>query len=225
MTTAADVVNDALLAAGVGDQYNALDAATSQLALRAFNRMIDSWSNDSLVIYNRSEDNFAMTAGQAAYSTSLLTTRPIELTHVFVRQSNVDYQCDLIGAEDYARIAYKPTTGLPDQCYYNSGFPTGVLTFFPTPGTAYQAYVGYLAPLADLATLQTALSLPPGYERALVFGLACEIAPYLGVQVTPSTIYLARSAKHKLKSANYELNEAHVSLPIGEGLFNIYRGQ
>lgn len=225
MTTAAQVVNDALLAAGVGDQYNALDATTSQLALRVFNRMLDSWSNDSLVIYNRSEDNFPMVSGQSAYSTSLLTVRPIELTHAFVRQNNVDYQCDLIGAEDYARIAYKPTTGLPDQLYYNAGFPTGVLNFFPTPGTNYTAYVGYLAPLADMGTLQTTLSLPPGYERALVYGLSCDMAPFLGVQVTPSMVDLAKSSKHKVKRANYELNEAHVSLPIGEGLFNIYRGQ
>lgn len=224
MTTAADIVADAALAAGVGDAYNALDATSAALALRTLNRLLDSWSNESLLVYNQSEDNFAMTSGVAGYSTSLLNARPIEVTHVFVRQSGVDYPIELIGQNDYARIGYKTTTGLPQKCYYNSGFPNGTLTFFPVPSTAYQCYVGYRAQLSQLASLQTTISLPPGYETALVYGLATMLAPLFGVEPTPTCIYHARASKHKIKAPNYSLDEARINVPLGRGLFNIFSG-
>lgn len=224
MTTASDIISDAFLAAGIGDQYNALDATTVALGQRVLNRMLDSWSNENLIVYNIAQDSFAMTPGQAQYSTSLLTTRPMEVDYVFVRQNNVDYQVDLIGDIDYANIAYKVTSGLPDQCYYNSGYPNGTFNFFPTPSTPYTAFVGYRAPLQQFTTLTTVLSLPPGYERALVYNLAAELAPAFGTQAAPSALQIADESKHAIKVPNWPLNEAQTNTPIGEGLFNIYRG-
>lgn len=224
MTTAADIVGDAALAAGIGDQYNALDAATSAIALRTLNRLLDSWSNESLVVFNNAEDNFPMTPGVAAYSTSLLTGRPMDITHVFVRQNGVDYPCELIGQNDYARIGYKATSGLPAQCYFNAGMPQGTLTFFPVPSIAYQCYVGYRAQLANLTTLQTVLSMPPGYETALVYGVATMLAPLYGVEPSSTCIFHAKSGKEKIKPANYPLDEAQIGVPLGRGLFNIFMG-
>ena len=224
MATAGDIVSDAALAAGIGDQYNALDASSAGIGLRTLNRLLDGWSNESLVVYNQSEDNFTMTPGTAAYSTALLTARPIEITHVFVRQSGVDYPCELIGPEDYARIGYKSTSGLPAKCYFNSGVPTGTLTFFPVPSTPYQCYVGYRTQLANLASLQTAISLPPGYETALVYGLATMLCPLFGVEPSGTCIFHAKQAKHQIKAPNYSLNEAQIGVPLGRGLFNIFMG-
>jgi hypothetical protein len=224
MTTAADIIGDAFLIAGIGDQYNALDAASSAVGLRILNRMMDSWSNESLSVYNINEDTFTMTPGQYVYSTSLLTQRPREVDYVFVRQNNVDYQCDLISADNYSEIAYKITSGLPDQCYYNSGYPNGTLTFFPSPSTPYEAHIGYKALLETFANLTTAVSLPPGYERALVYNLALELAPAFGTQAPASVAQSAYEAKWAIKRMNYPLTEAQVNTPLGEGLFNIYRG-
>lgn len=225
MTTAADIVGDAALAAGIGDLYNPLDASQSALALRTLNRLLDSWSNESLVVFNTSEDNFAMTPGQAAYSTSLLVARPMEVLYTFVRLSGVDYPIELIGPDDYARIGYKATTGLPAKCYFNSGMPQGTLTYFPIPSMNYQAYVGYRAPLANLTSLTTAISLPPGYETALVYGLATMLAPMFGTDPTNTCVFHAKSAKDKIKPQNESLNEAKIGIPLGRGLFNIFMGQ
>ena len=224
MATAGDIVSDAALAAGIGDQYNALDASSAAIGLRTLNRLLDGWSNESLVVFNQTEDNFTMTPGTATYSTTLLSARPIEVTHVFVRQSGVDYPCEMIGAEDYARIGYKSTSGLPAKCYFDNDYPNGSLTFFPVPSTPYQCYVGYRARLANLSTLQTALSLPPGYETALVYGLATMLCPLFGVEPSGTCIFHAKQAKHQIKAPNYSLNEAQIGVPLGRGLFNIFMG-
>lgn len=224
MTTAADIVNDAALAAGIGDAYNALDATSAAIGLRTLNRLLDSWSNESLIVFNTAQDSFVMTPGQAAYSTSLLTARPVDLAYVFVRQNGVDYPVELIGADDYARIGYKTTPGLPAKCYFNSGMPQGTLTFFPVPSTAYTCFVGYRAQLANLASLQTALSLPPGYETALVYGVATMLCPLFGTDPTPTCIFHAKSAKDKIKPPNVPLNEVKLGVPLGRGLFNIFAG-
>jgi hypothetical protein len=224
VSTAGDIIADAALAAGIGDQYNALDAASAAVGLRTLNRLLDSWSNENLIVFNRSEDNFAMTPGQATYSTSLLTGRPIDITHVFVRMNGVDYPCELIGSEDYARIGYKTTAGLPAKVYFNSGMPQGSLTFFPVPSTNYTCFVGYRSPLANLASLQTALSLPPGYETALVYGVATMLCPLFGVDPSNTCIFHAKSAKEKIKPANESLNEVQLGVPLGRGLFNIFMG-
>lgn len=224
MTTAADIINDAALAAGVGDAYNPLDATAAGIALRTFNRMLDSWSNESLAVFNVTEGVFPMTAGVGQYSSALLPSRPINVQYAFVRQNNVDYTLQLIGAEDYARIAYKITSGLPAVLFVNSGMPTSMLNYFPVPSTPYEAHVGYLTQLATVSNLQTPLSLPPGYERALVYGLASMLAPMFGTEPSPTCIYHAKAAKEAIRTTNYPLDESQLGLPITKGLFNIYRG-
>lgn len=225
MSTAADIVADAALAAGIGDQFNALDATSAGIALRTLNRLLESWSTESLIVFNQAQDSFTMTAGQAAYSTSLLTARPMDVTHVFIRQSGVDYPCEMIGPEDYANIGYKTTAGIPYQCYYNSGMPQGVLTFFPVPSGAFQCFVGYRAQLDAVASLTQQLSLPPGYETALVYGLATMLCPLFGTDPTPTCIFHAKDAKAKIKPSNESLNEVRLGVPMLHGAqFNIFSG-
>lgn len=224
MSTAKAIISDAFLAAGIGDQYNAPDDASMQIGLRTFNRLLDQWSNQSLVVFNTSTDSFVMTAGQAAYSTSLLVARPTEVLFTFVRQAGVDYTVTLIGAEDYAGIGYKGTIGLPYQCWFNSGMPQGTLTYFPVPSTAYEAHVGYRAPLTSIATLTQQLSLPPGYETALVYGIATMLCPLFGTEPTPTCIYHAKSSKEAIKPQNETLDESKLAIPLGRGIFNIFMG-
>jgi hypothetical protein len=225
VATAADIISDAFLAAGIGDQYNALDANSAGVGLRTLNRLLSSWSNESLIVYNQTQDSFTMTPGQAAYSTTLLTSRPVEIAHVFTRLSNVDMPCELIGPEDYALIGYKTTPGIPAKCYYNAGFPNGTLTFFPVPSGAYECFVGYRAQLDSIASLQTPISLPPGYETALVYGLATMLCPMFGTDPTPTCIFHAKNAKEKIKPANESLNEVQLGVPLRRGLFNIFSGE
>lgn len=224
MTTAADIINDAALAAGIGDQYNGLDTTGQAIALRAFNRLLDTWSNESLVVYVQNEDSFAMTPAQAVYSTSLLTQRPMDLLYAFVRQSGVDYPIEFVGYNDYARVGYKTTAGLPAKCYYNSGFPNGTLTFFPVPATAYECHIGYRARLTQIAATTDVINVPPGYEQAMVYGLATTLCPLFGTEPTPTCIYHAKSSKSAIKPQNEPLNEAQLGVPLGRGLFNIFQG-
>ena len=57
-------------------------------------------------------------------------------------------------------------------------------------------------PLSTLAALTTSLSLPPGYERALRYALALELAPEYGRQVSEIVMAAAVESKAAIKRMN-----------------------
>lgn len=224
MTTASDLLNDALLLAGVGSAEQAQDNPSFQNALRVANRLIDSWSNEYLLLFDVTPDSFTMTAAQASYSTSLLTQRPLRLDYAYLRQSNIDYPLELIGAKQYADISVKSQSSLPAKLYYNPDYPNGTLYFFPAPSTAYQCFIGYYPALPSFTDSTTVVSLPKGYERMIVSNLAVELAPYFGREVPASVGVMAIESKASIKRTNYPRDMLKVDTPVGQGLFNIYRG-
>lgn len=210
--TGQDVVRDAMTQARILGSDIDPSAEDSALVLRRLNRMLDSWANESLMIYNLSEQSFTMTPAQASFSTSLLSGgRPVEITSIFVRLSNIDYSVDLVDYETYSTIPYKPTPGVPAWCYVDTGFPHMTLYFYPTPYAAFTCFLGCRYPLTSApVTLATSLSLPPGYEKTIVDNLAVDIGPSFGKQPDPMAIKAASEAKAYLKRINFKPDEMSV---------------
>ena len=50
-TIVGELIKDAYLFAGIGDQYNPIDADSTNLALRFLNDLADSYSSDELKIF------------------------------------------------------------------------------------------------------------------------------------------------------------------------------
>ena len=142
MATGASLVSDALTEAailGVGETASAED---QNLALRILNRMLDSWANESLMIYATTSESFVMVPNQASYSTSLLASgRPVSIASMYVSLSDIDYPVDMIDQQTFDAIPYKPTPAIPNQCYYSAGMPDGTFNFYPTPYAAFTCHV------------------------------------------------------------------------------------
>lgn len=225
MTTGADLVTRAFQASGIYGSGEAISADDSALALSVCNSMLDSWSNERGMIYDVYIDSFTMTPGQASYSSSLLSNgRPIAVDSIYIRQSNVDYPIELIDNQTYGEISYKPTGGLPDKCYVDTGYPDITFFFFPVPSTPYTAFISGWKKLQDTITLTTTLAMPLGYEKAIIDNLSLELCPYFDRNPSPLLVKSAARARKVLKLTNYVPLEMETNTPIGQGLFNIYRG-
>lgn len=203
MTTARDIIYDALSATvALGEAMTPSDE-DAQLCLRRLNRLVDSWANDKLFAFHVKESSFTMTPGTATYSSSPLSNgRPANVDSVRVRLSGTDYPVELINNQQYGDIEDKTTAGTPDQCYIDADYPNWTMAFYPVPAAAYTCYVSGRYPITSAMTLDSVLSLPPGYERALVDNLTVDIGPSFGVQAAPAAVEAARSSLAALKRNN-----------------------
>jgi hypothetical protein len=206
MTTISTLVTDAMYAARVLGQDQTPSSGDSQLVLRRLQRMLDSWSNESSMIFLNDVESFQMTAGVASYSTSLLTAgRPVSINSMRVTLNNIDYPVDFIDQIRWNQISYKLTTSIPSQMYYDDGFPQATMFFYPIPYAAFTCNMYCKRQLTGGTplTLTTVLSMPLGYEAAIVAGLAVDISPSFGKQPTPDMLREKTETRSVLKRVNY----------------------
>ena len=197
----------------------------AQLCLRRLNRLVDSWANDKLFAFHVKESSFTMAAGTASYSSALLSNgRPASVDTVRVRLSNVDYPIKLINNQQYSDLVLKSTASIPTLCYIDADYPNWSMTFYPTPAAAYTCYVSGRYPITSTLTLDTVLSLPPGYERALVDNLTVDIGPSFGVPAAPATVEAARASLAALKRNNAVNRVMSTNLPGRYAIWDINRG-
>jgi hypothetical protein len=194
MTTGLDIITKALQKNGVLVKSEAPSSDEADDALDALNAMISAWSNDSMLIYARTEENFPLSDGVAEYtigtSQTFNTTRPIFITRAYVRQNNTDYDLEPLTDEAYYSIADKNTSSIPKFFNFNNGFPTGKIKLWPVPNAAYTLYIQSEKELSGF-TLSGNVSLPPGWEQALIYNLAVVLAPDYGEAVNQTSLALA----------------------------------
>lgn len=224
MTAALQIVVDAATTAGVIDPRDSIADADAQFILRRLNRMIGVWANERLLIFETYIDALPLVAAQPSYSSSLLSHgNPMQWDNAFVRLSGVDHQVELVDQQRYNAIGYKPAPGIPTMLYVNTDWPDSTMNFFPTPIGGLTAYIGARQALTPTLVLATDVSLPPGYEAALVDNLAVDISPSYGMQPNPQLVETARNERTVLKRNNHIALE--MELPFrGRGRFNIYSG-
>lgn len=228
MTTGAVLVSDAMMQAGILGASDTVNPNDQNLVLRRLNRMISSWDNEPLMLFALTPDSFTMVSGQADYpsGTYLPSGRPVSVDAITVRLSNIDYQVDMIDNQTWNAIPYKPTPGIPGQCFVDTDYPNTTLRFYPTPYAAFTCFVQARTPLTTDITALTDVAMPHGYEKAIVDNLAVDISPSFGMTPTPAMLQSARESRAVLKRNNY------VPLVMETGLGNnkpspdafIYRG-
>jgi len=206
MTTISTLVTDAAFQAGVLGQDQTLSSGDSQLILRVLQRMLDSWSNEKLMIYANDAETFTMTAGTQSYSTSILTNgRPVAITSLRATLGTVDYPIDEIDQLTWNDIAVKSIQSIPRQMYYDTAFPNANMFFFPVPNANYTITMYCQRALSGNTplTLTTTLSMPLGYEQAIVDGLSVAISPFFGKQATQQMVANMIASRAKLKRVNF----------------------
>lgn len=105
------------------------------------------------------------------------TVRPLRIEKVFIRDSgNLDTDLKFLNNNQFQKVYDKSTAG--DAQYYNyvPKFPAGSIRLWPTPTISYTIGISQTPHLGRFYLLSSAVELPEGYELALEYQLAYEIA-------------------------------------------------
>lgn len=198
MATARGIIKRAMQKIGVLVKSEAPSDDEAQDALSSLNALIASWSNDSLVCYARTWESFNLSGGTGSYTIGsggvFNTTRPMNIIQAYARSGSIDYQMAVIPDTVYNSISYKSLTGIPEFLNFDNAYPLATIRIYPVPSATYSLFILSEKEISEFATLDTDMSLPNGWERALIYNLALELAPEYGQQPDPSIVKIAKDS-------------------------------
>jgi hypothetical protein len=186
-----------------------LGAQDSNDMLSTLNEMLDSWSTESLSVYGQIDQEFSVTSGKSSYTWGVggdwNAIRPVRVQNMSYVWQGERFAMREMTQQDYNSILDKDQTAqIADRWVYINTFPNGTITLFPTPSDVGSVSVQSDRILDNIPNLNTVISLPPGYLRALRFCLAVELWPeYPNPQIDINTIKaISIKAKANIKVAN-----------------------
>lgn len=194
------------------------DAQESSDCLFALNGLMGSLGNSPLMIFARTNEPLSLVASTASYTIGptggLVTTRPIEV----LESSNIIYQGVTYPMvkwtlPDYQQIIVTNTEGIPTGFYAQMNMPDITLTFWPVPSEAMTFNMWSDKQITEFTSLTQSLVMPPGYDRALAFLLAVEMAPEFETEPSPNLLRLCAQARKMIKRTNTEV--PRLQMPYG----------
>jgi len=237
-TTALDMITSALVELQLyapGEVLQDVDAATG---LYQLNSMLDSWSNENLTCYAIREQSFTCIVNQSSYTIGqtgmpdINAPRPIKIITgpgaAYLMDSNSNrYPINVVPKDQWNLIGnLTDNSNIPDTLYYDNQFPLGIINLFPVPNISNVVYFDSYSAISDFASLNTTLSLPPGYQEAIEKNLAVWLKPkFPGAVLDDVTIRAAGRALGNVKRSNMRKNVAVYDPEIvarGYSTYNIY---
>ena len=184
------------------------DEQTAYLA--DLNTMMESWSLERLMVYQLLQESKALTASTGSYTIgtggAFNTTRPTKIVDpCFIRDSDdIDREVTLIDAPTYGRLCNKTLDSTyPQYLFYDGAFASslGTIYLYPEPAASLTLYINSWKQLQTFALISTTVVLPPGYQRAIEFNLAIELAGGF-TNVSQEVAKIARESKAAIKAFN-----------------------
>lgn len=212
-----DVITAALIKLRVHRAGADVPPEDAQDAADELRRLLGTWQVEGSLVYRVQEQICPLTPGKATYTIGpggdIDTPRPVALHDAFTRIGSTDYPYTVVHAELWTLLHQKSQSGTwPQWVYYEPAYPLGVIHCWPVPT------VGVLSLLLDqpLTTLglNDTVSMPPGYEDALVLCLGKRLAPSYGQSLTAEYVSDYTLAMRALTRANKRPVIATLRLPV-----------
>lgn len=232
MATALSMVTRAMRLARVIGKGEVADDDEAQDGLEALNTMLDSWQTERLFVYQIQQDSFTWTTSTTSRTVGLLgdfaMAAPARIDDSsFFRVNNVDYSLVFLNSDQYAAIPAKSSaSSIPEYMYVEYGTALHTLYAFPVLSAAVTFLLRSWQALQSFSALTTALDLPMGYQRAIEFSLAEEIAAEYGRDVSPKVERIAAHARKNIKRINLPMDTltSEIGMMTRRSGFNIYAG-
>lgn len=213
--TVRDLINASMRVIGVLASGETLSANEQTDAFNLLNDMIDNWSTKGFLVYDRVRETFALTSGQQVYTMGVggnfNTSRPQLVETVLIVDTSVtptvEIPIDLIEKDEWDSIPIKALQGTwPTKVFIDNANPLMNLNFWPIPGASKSVGLRSWKPISEFSSVNTTISLPPGYQLALRYSLAVLLAPEYGKPITPELAEMAAGATADIKRMNLRPN-------------------
>lgn len=245
--TVGDIIRASMRKIGVLEAGEPIQADDAGDALTTFAQMVDSWALETLMIPIVGVVTKQLTNDVSEYTIGIYpdpvpdpvpvnhieTARPEKIISSFIRdQYNTDYKIDPIDTTTFADISRKTNSSRPSRMYTRKGWPLNTLLFDSTPYADETLYLEVIQPLSTIlptASLTDVINLPPGYEKALVYNLAIDLADEWQQSVSAVVATNAIETKKWIKRGNYrdivlKCDRAIATQRKGIGTYNIEQG-
>ena len=212
--------------------------ATEQTdGLAIANQILDSWNSQDLLCFSIQRTTHTLIASTNPHTIgsagNINTDRPvaIEQAGLIVAGEDDEHPIKVLDTmAEYAEIVNKVTkNAIPSILFYDPAFALGKIYLWPVPDAANTLVLYRWTPLTSIATVNTAVSFPPGYERAFVSNLAVELAAEgMGI-LNQATALIAKESLVTIKLRNVRIpimkpNWSGASTSGGGRRSNIYTG-
>jgi len=226
--TTGDLIQSALTASGllgIGQfpVQNDLDTGLDLLRM-----LIAQWQKKRWLLYVLQEVSVPSSTGAQAYSIGPncdfnVNARPAKIAAAYARFATgvppnlVDFPLGIVEArEDYDTISIKTLSTTPAIVWYESGYPTGRLFFWPVPPAGqYGLFVTIQLPLPTYTTQGDILGLPDEYIEALLWSMCIRLQMAYGRPARPDHMQAAKQAMNTLRQANTQIPTLSVPVPGG----------
>lgn len=212
--TAQTLINSAMRLIGATASGETPTTDESNDALVVLNDMLDQWNSEHLMTFTTQPHTFALTTSQTytlGTGGAFNMARPARIEQA-VLQINTDPTFPLefvlrqFTDEEWEAITIKSLSNTyPMGFWDDGGFPLRTLYFWPIPsGVSLNVVIYPWEPLTSFASLSTDNSYPPGYNKALRYNLAVDLAAEFEQPLNPQVAITAARTKGKLKTMNSE---------------------
>lgn len=212
MATANDLITRAFRRGRIIGKDEVMSPDDASDALADLNDLFDEWWLDKLLVFRINSEAFNLVAGQQSYTMgpagNFNTVRPVKVvpgTRYTIANGIERQIAVLTSRKQWDEIPAKGVQGPPQVVFADMGMPTITLYFYPTPDQAYAVAIDSWGRLQNLAALVTQISLPPGYARLIVNGLAIEKCGEYGIEPPARVVRAFATTKNLLALVNYEM--------------------
>jgi hypothetical protein len=175
--------------------------------LESLNHLLQSWSTERICVYAIRRDTHVLTGGTQTYTIGtggvINVARPVKLESASIVLSGLRHDLDIIGSVEWNRIKEDNVSALlPKKIYDDYAHPLSTLYLWPKPSGTPTLALQSWQQLTAVAALGDTLAFPPGYERALRYNLAIDLAPELNRVASQEVIAMAKESKMQIAQLN-----------------------
>lgn len=183
----------------------------------ALNAMLDAFQTERLMIWCVLQNTVDLVVNQQNYSiglngvTDYPLPRPEGIDRAGLIVNNVtpstEIPLQIYSDQEWAAVTPKLLQSTqPTGLWYQRTVPNGLITFWPIPQNAYQVNLYLRMNLLQVPGPTSNIDLPPGYQTAIEYNLAVELAARFQerANISPFSVEKAIMAKATVKTMNDE---------------------